>query len=38
MYINPFLAGVLFTVGMEIVALFAAALVASFKKGKKYGN
>ena len=34
MYINPFLAGVLATVGTEIALLFIAAVVAVFKKGK----
>ena len=38
MYINPFLAGIVFTVGTEILLLFGAALIATFKKGKKYGN
>ena len=38
MYINPFLAGVLSTIGAEITLLFVAALVATFKRGKKDGN
>jgi hypothetical protein len=37
-YFNPFLAGVLFTIGLEIVTLFVAACVAVYKKGKRYGN
>lgn len=35
MYINPFVAGVLCTIGVEITALFVAALVATFKKVKR---
>lgn len=38
MYINPFLAGIVFTVGTEVLLLFIAALIATFKRGKKYGN
>ena len=34
MYINPFLAGVLTTIGAEIALLFIAAVVAVFKRGK----
>lgn len=35
MYIDPFVAGVLCTVGAEIMFLFVAALVATFKKVKR---
>lgn len=38
MYVNPFLAGVLVTIGAEITILFTLALVAAIKRGKKYGN
>ena len=37
MYINPFLAGVLVTLGVEIVIIFIAAFVAAMRK-VKYGN
>ena len=37
MYINPFLAGVLVTLGVEIVFIFIAAIVAAMRK-VKYGN
>ena len=37
MYINPFLAGVLATLGVEIVIIFIAAFVAAMRK-VKYGN
>lgn len=36
MYINPFLAGVLATLGVEIVALFIAALFAAIGRVKKH--
>lgn len=35
MYINPFLAGVLFTIGTEIVVTFVVAIVAATKRMKK---
>ena len=35
MYINPFIAGILFILGVEISALFVAALVMTFKRGKR---
>lgn len=35
MYINPFLAGVLVTIGAEILILFVAAVIATFKRGRK---
>lgn len=35
MYINPFLAGVLLTLGAEILLLFIAACVAVYKRGKR---
>lgn len=38
MYINPFLAGILATIGTEIVVLFTAAIVAAIKRVKKYGD
>jgi ABC-type arginine transport system permease subunit len=41
MYINPFLAGVICTIGFEIGALFVAACIAAFKRvkrGNKYGD
>ena len=34
MYINPFLAGVLATIGAEIVIIFVAAIVAAVRKVK----
>ena len=34
MYINPFLAGVLTTIGAEIVIIFIAAIVAAVRKVK----
>lgn len=37
MYINPFLAGVLATIGAEIAIIFVAAIVAAVRK-VKYGN
>lgn len=37
MYINPFLAGVLATIGAEIVIIFVAAIVAAVRK-VKHGN
>ena len=37
MYINPFLAGVLSTIGAEIIIIFVAAIVAAVRK-VKYGN
>ena len=37
MYINPFIAGVLATIGAEIVIVFIAAFVAAVRK-VKYGN
>lgn len=37
MYINPFLAGVLATLGAEIVIIFVAAIMAAMRK-VKYGN
>ena len=37
MYINPFLAGVLATLGAEIVIIFIAAIVAATRK-VKHGN
>ena len=37
MYINPFLAGVLATIGAEIVIIFIAAIVAAVRK-VKHGN
>jgi hypothetical protein len=38
MYINPFLAGVLATIGIEIAVLFTLALVAAIRRVKKYGK
>ena len=38
MYINPFLAGVICTVGFEIGVLFVAALVATFKRVRRHDN
>ena len=38
MYINPFLAGVLATIGTEVLVLFTAAIVAAIKRVRKYGN
>lgn len=38
MYINPFLAGVLFTIGAEIGAMFVASIVIMIKRYKKYGR
>lgn len=35
MYINPFLAGVLYTIGFEITALFVAAVVAAVRRVKR---
>ena len=35
MYINPFVAGVLCTIGVEITVLFVAALVAAIKRVKR---
>ena len=37
MYINPFLAGVLATIGAEIVIIFVAAIMAAVRK-VKHGN
>ena len=37
MYINPFLAGVLVTLGVEIVIIFVAAIMAAMRK-IKYGD
>lgn len=37
MYVNPFLAGVLATIGTEIVIIFVAAIVAAMRK-VKHGN
>ena len=37
MYINPFLAGVVATIGAEIVIIFIAAIVAAMRK-VKHGN
>ena len=37
MYINPFLAGVLATLGAEIVIIFVAAIMAAMRK-VKHGN
>ena len=37
MYINPFLAGVLATIGVEIAIIFVAAIVAAMRK-IKHGN
>lgn len=36
MYINPFLAGVLATLGVEIGTLFVAALFAAIRRVKKH--
>ena len=36
MYINPFLAGVLATIGAEIGAMFIASLVIIIKRGKRH--
>lgn len=38
MYINPFLGGVLATIGAEIVVLLIAALIAAIKRVRKNGN
>ena len=38
MYINPFLAGVLFTIGTEVTVFLIAALIAANKRYKKYGK
>lgn len=35
MYVNPFVFGVLCTIGIEIVGLFAYALVETSRRGKK---
>lgn len=37
MYINPFIAGVLATIGAEITFIFIAAIVAAMRK-VKHGN
>lgn len=37
MYINPFLAGVLVTLGVEIVIIFVAAIMAAMRE-IKYGD
>lgn len=38
MYIHPFLCGVLVTIGIEIAALVATALVTAVRRVKKDGN
>ena len=38
MYINPFLAGVLTTIFIEVSVLFTLAVIATIKRGKRYGN
>ena len=38
MYINPFLAGVLVTIGVEITVFVVAAVVAAIGRVKKYGK
>lgn len=38
MYINPFIAGVLATLGFEITALFVAAVVTAIRRVRKYGR
>lgn len=38
MYINPFLAGVLTTLGTEIVVIFTLAVIAAIRRVKKYGK
>lgn len=38
MYIDPFLAGVLATIGTEIVVLFILAVIAAIRRVKKYGR
>ena len=35
MYVNPFIFGVLCTIGVEIVGLFVYALALTYKRGKK---
>lgn len=38
MYINPFWAGVLATIFVEIGTLFLLSVIAMFKRGKRRGN
>jgi hypothetical protein len=38
MYINPFLAGVIATVFVEIGGIVVWAAVEAFKRGKRHGN
>ena len=38
MYIHPFLAGVLTTIFAELAILLALSIIATFKRGKRYGN
>ena len=38
MYINPFLAGVICTIGVEITLLFGAACIAAFKRARRHDN
>ena len=38
MYIDPFWAGVVATIMTEITALFVISVIATFKRGKRYGN
>ena len=38
MYINPFWAGVIATIIVEIGTLFVWSIIALFKRGKRYGH
>lgn len=38
MYINPFLAGVIFTIGTEILIMFIAAVVATIGRVKRHDH
>lgn len=35
MYVNPFLAGVLATIGVELALIITASVIAYFRSGKK---
>ena len=35
MYVNPFILGVLCTIGVEVVGLFIYAMALTYKRGKK---
>ena len=38
MYIDPFWAGVIATIGVELGTLLLLSVIATFKRGKRYGN